>query len=188
MMIKVFGVGDGGIHALAKMRSELDRGVAYFAVNTEATSLTETRATALQLGRTPMYHFGTGGDPEVGKRAAEECTDDLRAAMLGASKVLIAGGFGGGTATGAAAVIADIAQRMGLPAIVVATLPFSFEGQVRAQIAQRGVETLRQLEIASVIIRLDQLTPFVDSQPALNRLYAMADAALAWHVLTQCMA
>jgi cell division protein FtsZ len=187
-MIKVFGVGDGGIRALGKIMHELPHRVEYIAVNTEINSLNKNRVSKIiPLGRDPMYRIGTGGTPILGRRAAIESADDLRLQMAGVSKLFIVGGFGGSTGSGAIPVIADIALNAGFAPSVVVTLPFTFEGAMRSQTAQQGMDALRQVAIAPIVMGLDQLLPFEESQPDIIRLYALADAVIAWHVLSRCV-
>ena len=188
LYIKVFGVGDSGIRALGKMMRELPRGVEYLAVNTGIDSLNKSHATKIiPIGREAIYRLGTGGTPLLGRRAAIESADDVRLQMAGVTKLFIAGGFGGGTATGAIAVLAEIALNAGFAPLVVVTLPFTFEGATRRQAAQQGLEALRRIAITPIVIELDQILPFEEVQPDIIRLYALADAVIAWHVLSRCI-
>lgn len=187
-MIKIFGVGNGGIRALGKMMTELPRGVEYIAVNTGLDSLNKSRATKIiTLGREPIYRLGTGGTLLLGRRAAIESADDLRLHMTGASKLFVVGGFGGGTATGAVPVVADIALNAGFEPQVIVTLPFTFEGTARRQMAEQGIAALRSAKITPLVIELDTLLPFEETQPDIIRIYALADAVIAWQVLSRCV-
>ena len=130
--IKVIGVGGGGCNAITRMIREQVRGVEFIAVNTDAQALEMTEApTQIQLGEKSTRGLGAGGDPKMGEKAADETRDEIKAALNGADMVFITAGMGGGTGTGAAPIIAEIARAMGALTIAVVTKPFTFEGAQR---------------------------------------------------------
>lgn len=151
-VIKVVGVGGGGVNAVNRMIESDLRGVEFVAVNTDAQQLLISEAhVKLDIGRETTRGLGAGADPEVGRRAAEEHEDEIEAALKGADMVFVAAGEGGGTGTGAAPVVARIAKRLGSLTVGVVTRPFNFEGKRRSEQADAGIEALRS-EVDALII------------------------------------
>src|SRR5437867_2986763 len=143
--IKVIGVGGGGANAVDRMIESELRGVEFITVNTDSQALIRSQAPArIRIGDRVTRGLGAGGNPSVGERAAEESAEEIMEAMRGADMVFIAAGMGGGTGTGAAPKVAEIARELGALTIAVVTRPFSFEGPRRRQIAEQGIATLRE--------------------------------------------
>ena len=138
--IKVVGVGGGGCNAVDRMIDEGLQGVDFVAVNTDAQALLLSKATTrVRVGEKLTRGLGSGGDPEVGRKATEEFAEELYSVLKGADMVFITSGMGGGTGTGGAAVVAQIAKEVGALTIGVVTRPFTFEGSRRIQSAEAGL-------------------------------------------------
>jgi cell division protein FtsZ len=151
-VIKVVGVGGGGVNALNRMIDADLRGVEFIAINTDAQQLLMSEAhVKLDIGRDLTRGLGAGADPEIGRRAAEEHEDEIEAAIKGADMVFVSAGEGGGTGTGAAPVVARIAKKLGALTVGVVTRPFNFEGKRRAEQAESGIESLRA-EVDTLIV------------------------------------
>ena len=151
-VIKVVGVGGGGVNALNRMIQSGLRGVEFVAVNTDAQALLMSDADVkLDIGRDITRGLGAGADPEVGRRAAEEHESEIEASLKGADMVFVTAGEGGGTGTGAAPVVARIAKRLGALTVGVVTRPFNFEGKRRAVQADEGIKSLRE-EVDTLIV------------------------------------
>lgn len=151
-VIKVVGVGGGGVNALNRMINSGLRGVEFVAVNTDAQALLMSDADVkLDIGRDITRGLGAGADPEVGRRAAEEHESEIEAAIKGADMVFVTAGEGGGTGTGGAPVVARIAKRLGALTVGVVTRPFNFEGKRRAVQADEGIKALRE-EVDTLIV------------------------------------
>lgn len=151
-VIKVVGVGGGGVNALNRMIQSGLRGVEFVAVNTDAQALLMSDADVkLDIGRDITRGLGAGADPEVGRRAAEEHEGEIEAALKGADMVFVTAGEGGGTGTGAAPIVARIAKRLGALTVGVVTRPFNFEGKRRAVQADEGIKALRE-EVDTLIV------------------------------------
>jgi cell division protein FtsZ len=139
-IIKVIGVGGGGSNAVNRMIAAGIRGVEFIAMNTDVQVLDRSEsARKVQLGTSLTRGLGAGGDPEVGRAAAEESKNEIRKVLDGADMVFLTAGMGGGTGTGAAPVIADISREIGALAVAIVTRPFVFEGQRRKKLADDGV-------------------------------------------------
>lgn len=177
--IKVIGVGGGGSNAVNRMIEEGMPGVEFMVVNTDAqaidTSLTRER---VQIGGKLTRGLGAGGDPEVGRKAAEESREDLTEVLDGCDMVFITAGIGGGTGTGASPIIADIAKKTGALTIGVVTRPFSFEGRQRQRIADEGIERLKNAVDTLIVIQNDRLLKIVDKRASLNEAFRTADDVL----------
>lgn len=144
-IIKVIGVGGGGGNAVEHMLSEHIEGVQFICANTDAQALQNSSAnTLVQLGEEITKGLGAGANPEIGKQAAEEVRDKIKDHIQGADMVFITAGMGGGTGTGAAPVVAEIAKELGILTVAVVTKPFSFEGKQRAIVAEQGIKSLSQ--------------------------------------------
>jgi cell division protein FtsZ len=177
--IKVVGVGGGGSNAVNRMLEEGMPGVEFIAVNTDAQALILSNAkTRVRIGDKLTRGLGAGGDPEVGKKAAEESADELYEVMRGADMVFVTAGMGGGTGTGACAIIAQIARELGALTIGVVTRPFSFEGSRRHNAALTGIESLKENVDTLIVIPNDRLLQIADKRVTLNDAFSLADDVL----------
>ncbi|MBG2875111.1 MULTISPECIES: cell division protein FtsZ [Proteus] len=157
-VIKVIGVGGGGGNAVEHMVRERIEGVDFFAVNTDAQALRKTAVgQTIQIGNAITKGLGAGANPEVGRNAAEEDREGLRAALEGADMVFIAAGMGGGTGTGAAPVVAEVAKELGILTVAVVTKPFNFEGKKRMAFAEQGITELSKHVDSLITIPNDKL-------------------------------
>ena len=167
-VIKVIGVGGGGGNAINRMVDEGVTGVEFIAANTDVQALSSTKAeTVIQLGPKLTRGLGAGGQPEVGRKAAEESEETLTEAISGADMVFITAGMGGGSGTGAAPVIARIAKDLGALTVGVVTRPFGFEGSKRGQFAVEGINQLREHVDTLLIISNNNLLEIVDKKTPL---------------------
>ncbi|MAU08931.1 MAG: cell division protein FtsZ [Anaerolineaceae bacterium] len=177
--IKVVGVGGGGNNAVNRMITEGLGGVEFIAVNTDSQALMLSKAkTRIRIGEKLTRGLGAGGNPEIGKKAAEESSDDLYEVLRGADMVFIACGMGGGTGTGASPVIAQIAKELGALTIGVVTRPFTFEGARRSQFANAGIETLKSQVDTLIVIPNDRLLQMADKRATLQQAFSLADDVL----------
>ncbi|HEX4978603.1 MAG TPA: cell division protein FtsZ [Acidimicrobiales bacterium] len=177
--IKVVGVGGGGVNAVNRMVDAGLKGVEFIAVNTDAQALLMSDADLkLDVGRTLTRGLGAGSDPEVGKAAAEEHRDEIEEALKGADMVFVTAGEGGGTGTGAAPVIAEIAKSQGALTIAVVTRPFQFEGRRRAVQAEMGINNLRDKVDTIIVIPNDRLLDIANDKTSLVNAFKMADEVL----------
>lgn len=178
-VIKVIGVGGGGSNAVQRMIEEGIQGVEFIAMNTDAQALQRSAATKkVQLGSDLTRGLGAGGNPEVGRNAAEESRTDIRKAMEGADMVFVTAGMGGGTGTGAAAVVADLAREMGALTVAVVTRPFAFEGPKRSRSAESGVTALIGKVDTIITIPNDKLLSVVEKKTTLVDAFRKADDVL----------
>ena len=178
-VIKVIGVGGGGGNAINRMVDEGVTGVEFIAANTDVQALSSTKAeTVIQLGPKLTRGLGAGGQPEVGRKAAEESEETLTAAISGADMVFITAGMGGGSGTGAAPVIARIAKDLGALTVGVVTRPFGFEGSKRGQYAVEGINQLREHVDTLLIISNNNLLEIVDKKTPLLEALSEADNVL----------
>ena len=178
-VIKVIGVGGGGGNAINRMVDEGVTGVEFIAANTDVQALSSTKAeTVIQLGPKLTRGLGAGGQPEVGRKAAEESEETLTAAISGADMVFITAGMGGGSGTGAAPVIARIAKDLGALTVGVVTRPFGFEGSKRGQFAIEGINQLREHVDTLLIISNNNLLEIVDKKTPLLEALSEADNVL----------
>ena len=177
--IKVIGVGGGGSNAVDRMMAEGIQGVEFITVNTDAQALMLSKApTRIRLGDKLTRGLGAGGDPEIGRKSAEESADDLYAALKGTDMVFITAGMGGGTGTGAAPVVAQIAKESGALTIGVVTRPFTFEGSRRMQSAEVGIGTFKEHADTLIAIPNDRLLQLADKRASLQETFRMADEVL----------
>jgi len=177
--IKVVGVGGGGSNAVNRMISAGLRGVEFIAINTDAQALAMSNAdTKIHIGSKVTKGLGAGGDPEVGRQAAEESKEDLTEALEGADMVFVAAGMGGGTGTGGAPVVAEVARALNALTIGVVTKPFAFEGRRRAQAAEDGVATLKQKVNTLITIPNDRLLQIIDRTATVIEAFRTADDVL----------
>ena len=178
-VIKVIGVGGGGGNAINRMVDEGVTGVEFIAANTDVQALSSTKAeTVIQLGPKLTRGLGAGGQPEVGRKAAEESEETLTEAISGADMVFITAGMGGGSGTGAAPVIARIAKDLGALTVGVVTRPFGFEGSKRGQFAVEGINQLREHVDTLLIISNNNLLEIVDKKTPLLEALSEADNVL----------
>jgi cell division protein FtsZ len=177
--IKVIGVGGGGGNAVNRMIDEGLGGVEFIAVNTDSQALLLSRArTRVRIGDKLTRGLGAGGNPEIGRKAAEESSDELYEVVRGADMVFITGGMGGGTGTGAAPIVAQVAKELGALTIGVVTRPFTFEGSRRIAAAEMGIEDLKSKVDTLIVIPNDRLLQIVDKRASLNDAFRMADDVL----------
>ncbi len=178
--IKVVGLGGGGSNAITRMVRDGVGGVEFIAMNTDAQALAITEApTRIQLGEKLVRGLGAGGDHHVGQKAAEECRDEIKEVVNGAEMVFITAGMGGGTGTGAASVVAEVAKQCGALTIAVVTKPFAFEGTHRMQVAEDGIKTLMPLVDTLIIIPNDRLFTLCDQKTGVDAAFRLADEVLA---------
>ena len=177
--IRVVGVGGSGKNAINHMIDTKVRGVDFIAINTDAQDLQNSEARKkIHIGKNLTKGLGTGMNPELGKRAAEETKEEVQEALKGSDMIFIAGGMGGGTGTGAGPVIARAAKELGALTVGVVTKPFSFEGQQRAKLAEQGLEDLRKEVDALIVIPNDRLLATVAKDTTLKQAFAMCDDVL----------
>ena len=178
-VIKVIGVGGGGGNAINRMIDEGVAGVEFIAANTDVQALSSAKAeTVIQLGPKLTRGLGAGGQPEVGRKAAEESEEVLTEALQGADMVFITAGMGGGSGTGAAPVIARIAKNVGALTVAVVTRPFGFEGSKRGTFAVEGINELREHVDTLLIISNNNLLEIVDKKTPLLEALSEADNVL----------
>ena len=178
-VIKVVGIGGGGVNAVNRMIEAGLKGVEFIAINTDAQALLMTDADVkLDVGRDSTRGLGAGADPEIGKKAAEDHADEIEAALKGADMVFVTAGEGGGTGTGGAPVIARIARSLGALTIGVVTRPFKFEGRNRAAQADLGVQRLREEVDTLIVIPNDRLLSISDQSISLLDAFRQADQVL----------
>jgi len=177
--IRVIGVGGGGSNAVNRMIAEGLSGVDFAAVNTDAQALMLSNAPKrVRIGDKLTRGLGVGGDPEVGRKAAEESADELYEVLRGSDMVFITAGMGGGTGTGAAPVIARVAREIEALTIGVVTRPFSWEGAVRAETARVGIEQLKEAVDTLIVIPNDRLLEITDKRVSLQSAFSLADDVL----------
>ena len=178
-VIKVIGVGGGGVNAVNRMIESGLRGVEFVAVNTDAQALLMSDADVkLDIGRDLTRGLGAGSDPDIGRQAAEEHRNEIEQVLEGADMVFVTAGEGGGTGTGAAPVIAELAKSLGALTIAVVTRPFGFEGRRRAVQAENGIVSLKEKVDAQIVIPNDRLLTISTDKTALQNAFEMADEVL----------
>ncbi|WP_103064035.1 cell division protein FtsZ [Actinomyces qiguomingii] len=178
-VIKVVGVGGGGVNAVNRMIEAGLRGVEFIAVNTDAQALLMSDAdTKLDVGRNLTRGLGAGADPTIGRKAAEDHEDDIQEALEGADMVFVTAGEGGGTGTGAAPIVAKVARSLGALTIGVVTRPFAFEGRRRATQAEDGVTNLRAEVDTLIVIPNDRLLQIADRNISVVDAFKQADQVL----------
>ncbi len=178
-IIKVVGVGGGGVNAVNRMIEAGLRGVEFIAVNTDAQALLMSDADVkLDIGRELTRGLGAGADPDKGRQAAEDHAQDIEDALKGADMVFVTAGEGGGTGTGGAPIVARIARALGALTIGVVTRPFSFEGKRRASQAEAGIAGLREEVDTLIVIPNDKLLQMIDQHIAILDAFKQADQVL----------
>jgi cell division protein FtsZ len=177
--IKVIGVGGGGNNAVNRMIEHGVQGVEFISVNTDAQALNLSKAEIkMQIGAKLTRGLGAGANPEVGKKAAEESKEQIEAALQGADMVFVTCGMGGGTGTGAAPVVAQIARDLGALTVGVVTRPFSFEGRKRATQATGGIASMKESVDTLIVIPNDRLLEIVDKSTPMLEAFREADNVL----------
>jgi cell division protein FtsZ len=177
--IKVIGVGGGGNNAVNRMIEHGVQGVEFIAVNTDAQALNLSKAEVkMQIGSKLTRGLGAGANPEVGKKAAEESREQIEEALSGADMVFVTAGMGGGTGTGAAPVIAQIAKDLGALTFGVVTRPFTFEGRKRAMQAANGISATKESVDTLIVIPNDRLLEIVDKNTPMLEAFREADNVL----------
>lgn len=177
--IKVVGVGGGGCNAVNRMIDQKINGVHFLAVNTDAQQLADSQAgERMRIGDKLTRGLGVGGDSEIGKMAAEESRSELLEALKGMDMVLITGGMGGGTGTGAAPVIAEVSHEVGALTIAIVTKPFAFEGAKRRQVAADGLERLAEYADTVIAVPNDRLLALAGPKTTVSEAFRMADDVL----------
>src|ERR1700742_2422670 len=178
-VIKVVGIGGGGVHAVNRMIEQGLQGVELIAINTDAQALLRSDADVkLDVGRDSTRGLGAGADPEVGRKAAEDAKDDIEELLRGADMVFVTAGEGGGTGTGGAPVVARIARSLGALTIGVVTRPFAFEGRRRANQAEEGIAGLREEVDTLIVIPNDRLLSISDRNVSVLDAFKQADQVL----------
>lgn len=177
--IKVIGVGGSGTNAVNHMVNAKVRGVEFVAMNTDAQHLHHSAASKkVHIGKNLTRGLGTGMDPEIGKKAAEESLEDIQNVIKGSDMVFVSCGLGGGTGTGAAPVIAKVAKDQGALTVAIVTRPFFFEGKNRMLIADRGMEDLRKEVDAIIAIPNDRILNIITKETTANDSFALCDEIL----------
>ncbi|BBY01338.1 cell division protein FtsZ [Mycobacterium seoulense] len=178
-VIKVVGIGGGGVNAVNRMIEQGLKGVEFIAINTDAQALLMSDADVkLDVGRDSTRGLGAGADPEVGRKAAEDAKDEIEELLRGADMVFVTAGEGGGTGTGGAPVVASIARKLGALTVGVVTRPFSFEGKRRGNQAEAGIASLRESCDTLIVIPNDRLLQMGDAAVSLMDAFRSADEVL----------
>lgn len=178
-VIKVVGIGGGGVNAVNRMIEQGLKGVEFIAINTDAQALLMSDADVkLDVGRDSTRGLGAGADPEVGRKAAEDAKDEIEELLRGTDMVFVTAGEGGGTGTGGAPVVASIARKLGALTVGVVTRPFSFEGKRRSNQAENGIAALRESCDTLIVIPNDRLLQMGDAAVSLMDAFRSADEVL----------
>lgn len=178
-VIKVIGVGGGGSNTVQRMINSKMRGVEFVAINTDAQALNSNDASIkIQIGKDTTRGLGSGADPEVGRRSAEENKEEIYETIKGADMVFVTCGMGGGTGTGAAPFVAEIAKELGALTVGVVTKPFSFEGQRRRKVAELGIQELKEKVDTLITIPNDRLLQVIDKKTSLFDAFGVVDDVL----------
>lgn len=177
--IKVIGVGGGGGNAVNRMIASDVAGVEFWSINTDAQALTyATAINRLQMGQKLTRGLGAGGNPAIGQKAAEESRDEIATALENADLVFITAGMGGGTGTGAAPIVAEVAKEMGALTVGVVTRPFTFEGRRRTSQAEEGIAALQSRVDTLIVIPNDKLLSVISEQTPVQEAFRVADDIL----------
>ena len=181
--IKVIGVGGGGSNAVNRMVESGVQGVTFIAINTDNQALARNKAEIkIQIGEKVTRGLGCGADPSVGEKSAEESRDEIAEAIANTDMLFITAGMGGGTGTGAAPVVAQIARDLGILTVAVVTSPFTFEGAKRAANAERGIRELQKSVDSLIVVSNDKLLDVVDDNTSFEEAFNMADQVLKFGV------
>jgi cell division protein FtsZ len=179
-VIKVIGVGGGGVNAVNRMIDAGIRGVEFIAINTDAQALLMSDADVkLDIGRDSTRGLGAGADPEIGRQSAEEHREEIEDALMGADMVFITAGEGGGTGTGGAPIVAEVAKSIGALTVGVVTRPFGFEGRRRSVQAEQGIQSLKDAVDTLIIIPNERLLEIADERTGVLEAFGMADLVLS---------
>ena len=177
--IKVVGVGGGGGNAIRRMAAGHIPGVDLLALNTDVQALSGLRdVPTFAIGPDTTGGMGSGGDPDLGRKSIRESADQIAQMLEGADMVFVTAGIGGGTGTGAAPLVAEIARKQGALTVAIVTTPFSFEGPARSEVAHIGIERLERKVDAIITVENDRLLSSVDGDVTLDQAFDMADSAL----------
>lgn len=177
--IKVVGVGGGGNNAVNRMIKSNLKGVEFIGVNTDAQALQHSHAeVVVQIGTKLTKGLGAGANPEIGKKAAEETREELMSILKGSDMVFVTAGMGGGTGTGAAPIVAEVAKELGALTVGVVTRPFTFEGRRRAQQAESGISDLKSRVDTLITIPNDKLLQVIDKKTTITEAFVIADDVL----------
>ncbi len=179
--IKVIGVGGGGSNAVNRMIASDIEGIEFWTMNTDAQALSNSNSDAgrrIQLGQKLTRGLGAGGNPAIGQKAAEESREEIAIALEGADLVFITAGMGGGTGTGAARIVAEVAKEMGALTVGVVTRPFTFEGRKRTNQAEEGINGLQSQVDTLIIIPNDKLLQAINEQTPVQEAFRIADDVL----------
>ena len=177
--IKVIGIGGSGSNSISRMKKANIKGVEMIVINTDIQDINKARADVkIVIGKETAQGLGAGMNPEVGKASAIENQEEITEALKGSDMIFIAGGEGGGTFTGAAPIIAEIAKKSGALTIAVTTKPFSFEGKLRTKIAEQGIKELKEKVDALIIISNDKLLSVLDAKTSLLDAFSACDDIL----------
>ncbi|MGH8875414.1 MAG: cell division protein FtsZ [Acidimicrobiia bacterium] len=178
-VIKVVGVGGGGVNAINRMVGSSLRGVEFIAVNTDAQALLMSDADIkLDMGREITRGLGAGANPEVGRAAAEAHRQEIEEVLKGADMVFVTAGEGGGTGTGGAPIVAEVARSLGALTVGVVTRPFGFEGRRRSLLAEQGIQSLRDAVDTLIVIPNDRLLEVGDPKAPMTQTFRLADDVL----------
>src|SRR5581483_6375066 len=178
-VIKVIGVGGGGTNAVNRMVDAGLSGVEFIAVNTDAQALLMSDADVkIHIGAQATRGLGAGANPEVGQAAAMESRDELKDSLKGADMIFVTAGEGGGTGTGAAPIVAEIGRELDVLTVGVVTRPFAFEGRRRAEVAENGIDALRDRVDTLIVIENDRLLQVVERQTSVMDAFRLADDVL----------
>jgi cell division protein FtsZ len=178
-VIKVVGIGGGGSNAVTRMVEAGVAGVEFVAVNTDAQALLMAESDVkIHVGSQATRGLGAGADPRVGLAAAQESRDELKEALKGADMIFVTAGEGGGTGTGGAPVVAEIGRELGALTVGVVTKPFGFEGRLRAEQAEQGIQSLRENVDTLIVIENDRLLQVVERSTPVTEAFRMADDIL----------
>jgi len=177
--IKVVGVGGAGNKALNRMISEGLEGVEFVAINTDAQDLaTNLAPKKVNIGLNITKGLGAGAEPEIGRKAAEENADDIKLMLQDTDMVFVTYGLGGGTGTGAAPVVAEIAKNMGILTVAIVTKPFSFEGKKRDANAEEGMKKIKDVVDTLIVVPNDKIFTIVDKKTTFKQAFTMIDKIL----------
>ena len=177
--IKVLGIGGSGCNTIDRMSVNKTKGVDLIILNTDIQDIEKVNADKkIQIGAEITKGFGAGMDIEVGRKSAEESKNEIKKVIQDTDLIFLAGGFGGGTSTGALPVVAKISRELKIPTIAVVTLPFSFEGKHRRKIAERGIENLKNNVDSLILIENDKLLEALDSKITINNAFQECDNIL----------
>lgn len=181
--IKVVGVGGGGCNAVDRMIDSAVQGIDFISINTDHQALSRSKAPSrIQVGEKITRGLGCGADPSIGEKAAEESKDEIAQAVRGTDMLFITAGMGGGTGTGAAPIVAQIARELGILTVAVVTRPFRFEGPRRSQNAERGIREIEKYVDSLIVVANDKLLEITDEDTSIDDAFNMADQVLKFGV------